>query len=97
MIPSKQRLVMKKGRFILFEGFDGVGKTTIISELIDKYVFCQIKSPEGVFSLARHYFDDKNVNFQDRFAFYSGVAVKSAIKANELMNSGETVVTNGAS
>lgn len=83
---------MKKPIFILFEGFDAVGKSTLIKEISSKHQLSIIRSPNGLFAKARHYFDNESVDFKDRLAYYTGVAISSSISANIELNINNSVL-----
>ena len=84
--------MQKRGKFIVLEGFDGVGKTTLSRVIAQEKNYSYHKSPEGVFSNARKYFDVEGINFIDRFSFYSGVSIRNSLIASTLINQGKNII-----
>jgi thymidylate kinase len=83
---------VKKGLFVLVEGFDGVGKTTLSNRVARNLGYEYHKSPEGVFSEVRSAFDTEKTNFVDRLSFYSSVAIRNSITAEQLTENGVNVI-----
>lgn len=75
---------MKSNNFIVVEGFDGSGKTSIAKWLETDLGYTYTKSPTGAFALARELFDDVDcIPLRDRLAFYTG----DCIRISELLRS----------
>jgi thymidylate kinase len=75
---------MKSNNFIVVEGFDGSGKTSIAKWLEADLGYTYTKSPTGAFALARELFDDVDcIPLRDRLAFYTG----DCIRVSELLRS----------
>ncbi|WP_409523678.1 dTMP kinase [Nitrincola sp. MINF-07-Sa-05] len=83
---------MTKGRFILIEGFDGVGKTTLSLRIADRLGYEYHKSPEGAFLAARATFDTSTTETVDRLSYYSGVALRNSIITEQRTASGINVI-----
>lgn len=83
---------MINNTFIVFEGFDWVGKTTL-SKLIAKECDLEYhKSPEGVFSSARTFFDNPSISFTERLSFYTAVALQNSIISEKSVNNSASIV-----
>lgn len=82
----------KQAGFIVFEGLDGSGKTTLARWAAEAFGFEYHKSPEAAFADARDHFDRRGVAVQDRLAFYLGATLRAALTAKEGLERGKTVV-----
>lgn len=69
----------QKTKIIVVEGFDGAGKTTLARWLSEFLNYNYHKSPTGIFSDVRNYFDKENVLLQDRLCFYFADCMRISI------------------
>lgn len=63
---------MKTASFIVFEGLDGTGKSTLAQKLAIALAFPYLKTPSGTFHIARSHFDTESISSEERVAFYLG-------------------------
>jgi deoxyguanosine kinase len=79
---------MKKMPFIVVEGFDGSGKSTIAKELSKVLGYTYEKTPSNLFQSAREVFDSKSAPLVERIAFYTADCMKLSVKlkTGELQN-----------
>jgi thymidylate kinase len=80
-----------KPQFIVVEGFDGSGKSSLSNYLSQKYGFKKFKTPYGQFSMAREYFDNK-VDPYERITFYSASCISVSLQIREELNLGNSVI-----
>ncbi len=79
-------------KFIVFEGFDGSGKTTISTIISEKHKYFYRRSPEGAFSYARKYFDTKIISAEERFSFYMADNIYASSLAKRLIGEDKRVL-----
>lgn len=81
-----------ENKFIVVEGIDGAGKTTICDFISEMYGYHKMKSPEGVFEQMSSSVNTNYVSVSERFAFYSGSNINSSIKISSLLLQNKKVV-----
>jgi len=67
---------MKKFNFIVIEGYDGSGKSTIAKKLCRRLKYSYAKKPEGLFQKARDIFDCIDTPLIERMSFYLGDCIR---------------------
>jgi dTMP kinase len=70
---------MKTKPFIVVEGFDGSGKTTIAKLLAKELNYRYEKTPSGIFQTVREHFDSPDTSLIERMAFYLGDCIKLSV------------------
>lgn len=67
-------------KIVCFEGFDGVGKTSLAKATAKKLGFDYRKSPYGVFGNARQCFDDSLTDKISKASFYIGDCMATSVQ-----------------
>jgi len=78
--------------FIVVEGIDGSGKSTLCNFISKNFGYLKLKSPEGIFGLAGKNFNTNSVSIQERFSFYAGSNINSSMKISKLLSQGKKIV-----
>lgn len=77
-----------KGKFIVIEGFDGTGKTTLTRHIAEEFPVMLISAPGGQFAKARDYFDIDKATAVERFGFYFGENIRVSEYVREQTDKG---------
>jgi dTMP kinase len=85
-------MTQKRPPFIVFEGADGVGKTTMAQWLAHEFNLAYLKGPSGPFAETRAAFDTPLTPVTARMGFYLGAAFEVAAQAEYRLNAGRGVV-----
>lgn len=80
-----------EGRFIVVEGFDGSGKSSIAKFIAEKYGYLYMKTPMNAFARARECFDDSS-NLLERLSFYAGSCISASLAIEQLRRDNISVV-----
>lgn len=78
--------------FVVFEGPDGVGKTTLCDWFSKVYGYKKYKCIGGTFSKVRKHFDLGEVSLRERFSFLCGDAINNSFIIKEELKSGNNIV-----
>lgn len=78
--------------FIVLEGPDGVGKTTLCDWLSNIYGYKKYKCIGGPFANVRKQFDRGEVSVSERFSFLCGEAINNSFIINEELKLGNSIV-----
>ncbi len=78
--------------FVVIEGVDGSGKSTICEFLSNKYSLIKRKSIGGVFNTVKNYFDIDNVTITERFSFLCGEAINNSFLIKEFRKNNKNVI-----
>lgn len=78
--------------FIVLEGPDGVGKTTLCDWLSKIYGYKKYKCIGGAFANVRKQFAIGQVSVSERFSFLCGEAINNSFIINEELKSGNSIV-----
>jgi thymidylate kinase len=78
--------------FIVVEGFDGCGKSTLGTWIAERYGYEYRKSPGGNFAKARHFFDSEEVSIEERFSFYMADNIFASIYAQNFLSNNEYIL-----
>ncbi|MEM7183605.1 MAG: dTMP kinase [Spirochaetota bacterium] len=81
-----------KYKFIVVEGFDGSGKSTIAKWLADTMGYEYHKTPMGIFAKLRSHFDQEDSNLQERYCFYAADCMRASLYIQEQLNKGQPIV-----
>lgn len=79
-------------QFIVVEGFDGSGKSTIAHWLAEHMGYQYHKTPMGMFAELRSHFDREDVDFQQRYCFYAADCMRASLYIQEQMAQGQKIV-----
>jgi dTMP kinase len=71
---------MKTPRFIVVEGLDGTGKSTIAKQLAESLDYQYKKTPSDTFQKARSYFDVPEISTLERISFYLADCLKLSMQ-----------------
>lgn len=71
---------MKNTKFIVVEGFDGSGKTSIAQLLAKELGYSHEKTPNDLFREVREKFDSPQASTLQRIAFYLGDCIRLSVK-----------------
>ncbi|MEK7478263.1 MAG: AAA family ATPase [Patescibacteria group bacterium] len=82
---------MKQPSFIVLEGLNGVGKTTISKLLVERLNGIYITTPSSIFQTGR-VLVDKSADPIARFLFYLAGVYQTSIEIAEIIGSGQTIV-----
>lgn len=78
--------------FIVLEGPDGVGKTSLCNTLSSMYGYKKYKCIGGTFSSVRKHFDIGEVSISERFSFLCGDAINNSFIIKEELKTGNHIV-----
>lgn len=81
-----------KIKFIVVEGLDGSGKSTISKSLAAKTESIYLTTPSKADKRERELYDSKGFSCLDRFLFYAGCTVKTSDQIKELIKCKKRVV-----
>ncbi len=84
--------MIKDCPFIVLEGPDGVGKTTLCEWLSKIYGYKKYKCIGGTFSNVRKHFAIGEVSVRERFSFLCGDAINNSFIIKEELKSGNNIV-----
>lgn len=74
---------MKPPRFIVIEGLDGTGKSTVAKQLAEALGYPYSKTPSGSFQKARTTFDVPEISTLERISFYLGDCLKLSVQVQQ--------------
>lgn len=80
-----------QGRFIAFDGPDGVWKSTIVKLLAEENEGVYYKTPGTTTTEERNKYDWPEISVQERFNFYVQLLVRDTDKIQSILNKGKTV------
>jgi thymidylate kinase len=78
--------------FIVLEGTDGSGKSTLCEYLSNKYSLSKQKSIGGVFNKVKNHFDIDKVSINERFSFLCGEAINNSLKVSEFRKNKKSLI-----
>ncbi len=78
--------------FIVLEGTDGSGKSTIADWIANYYGYKKHKSIGGAFSEVKSNFDIDKVSIQERFSFLCGEAINNSSIAKKELQLGSNII-----
>lgn len=81
-----------KYNFIVVEGFDGSGKSTITKWMCEQFGYEYHKTPMGLFASIRNHFDMQEVNLVERFCFYAADCMRASIYIQKKLKEGQPII-----
>jgi thymidylate kinase len=78
--------------FIVIEGTDGSGKSTLCDWITEKYGYRKYKSIGGAFAKVKHEFDIDRVTIRERFSFLCGEAINNAYIVKQELQNGNPII-----
>ncbi|MCB1190093.1 MAG: dTMP kinase [Leptospiraceae bacterium] len=81
-----------KYKFIVVEGFDGSGKSSIAKWLSEEWGYEFHKTPMGLFSSVRSHFDSEKIDLVERYCFYAADCMRASIYIKKQIESGKSIV-----
>lgn len=78
--------------FIVLEGTDGSGKSTLCEYLSNKYSLSKHKSIGGVFNKVKNHFDIDKVSINERFSFLCGEAINNSLIVSEYKRNKKSII-----
>lgn len=81
-----------KYKFIVLEGVDGAGKSTICDWISQNYGYQKHKSIGNTFATVKAHFSPKKVSIQERFSFLCGEAINNAFIVKENLDKGQPII-----
>jgi len=64
-------ILSSRPKFIVVEGPDGVGKSSLVTSLAERLDYLSLKTPPEEFRKLRSHFDGQNADPMSRFLFYA--------------------------
>ena len=84
--------MIKHTPFIVVEGTDGSGKSTLCDWISEEFDFVKLKSIGGMFSSVKNYFDIDKVSIEERFSFLCGESIFNSFKVKENKRNGNKII-----
>lgn len=81
-----------KYKFIVIEGFDGSGKSSIAKWLSEDVGYELHKTPMGLFSSVRNHFDSEKIDLIERYCFYAADCMRASIYCKKQIEKGKLVI-----
>ena len=84
--------MLKHTPFIVIEGTDGSGKSTLCDWISEEFGFIKFKSIGGTFSIVKTHFDIDKVSIEERFSFLCGESIFNSFKVRENIKNGNKII-----
>ncbi len=84
--------IKKKYPFIVIEGTDGSGKSTLCNWIADTFGYEKYKSIGGTFAYVKNHFNIDKVSINERFSFLCGDAINNSLIIKEQLALGNSIV-----
>jgi deoxyguanosine kinase len=84
--------IKKKYPFIVIEGTDGSGKSTLCNWIADTFGYEKYKSIGGTFASVKNHFNIDKVSISERFSFLCGDAINNSLIIKEQVALGNSIV-----
>jgi deoxyguanosine kinase len=78
--------------FIVVEGTDGSGKSTLCDWISETFGYHKYKSIGGAFDKVKHEFDIDKVSIRERFSFLCGEAINNAFIVKQELQKGNSII-----
>jgi thymidylate kinase len=78
--------------FIVVEGTDGSGKSTLCDWISETFGYKKYKSIGGAFAKVKHEFDIDKVSIRERFSFLCGEAINNAYIVKQELQKGNSII-----
>lgn len=84
--------IIQTGKLIVFEGFDGTGKSSMTRYAINQLGFTDLSALPASMSRARQAFDRTKADITERAAFYMGVNADHSLQVQTALAAGQNAV-----